>query len=677
MFESFALWTPLILPLSLALAWIILPGYALNRVLGLQRDLSLLLSPAVSIFLIVVAAYLATVFNVAWGWGFALLFIAAVILSALALVFFTARGQVFKQNLQTGAKTTTAKRAKKLGLLSSLGASTYLGLALSFVILMLGSMWIIRNPFALSQTWDAAFHLNALRFIFESGEASVFHVSQIVTAPESYSFYPAAWHAITSLLVLPGAEVSAVTLLANASSMAIISFIWPASLAFFLRVYLPARISRFAVLVLPAFSASSIAFPYLFFSYGVLYPNLLSYALMPALVGLWGLLLFKLDATLHPIDFPLWVLLLLGAITSVATVAAHPSGFTATLIAAVALGAGLTLNTMLSAAFNFKTLFQSREFLVRLGMSLATFALTKILWEYLDTGFGHLWKAVNSNLTYSYGQAFFNSVLSHYPSLVLTAFVLLGICFLFEARLFHLFFMWITFTVFYVEAMTNTDMEFRAYLLGSWYGDPHRLAALLAFAALPLAIAGAAYLISHLPVINKYLETSLSSLVIVALAFAGGVFFQLDKTMSLAMYEWQQSYKVDNEANAISPNELRLIEELPDLVGDSAVFANPWNGEVFVYALTGIDTSRLHVTAYSSPNESYLDANLNRIKEDPEVCRILREEEVEYVLLFLGDSINGHNSDRPAGVKNLFFNDGFEIVQQYGSAVLFKVKACS
>ena len=131
----------------------------------------------------------------------------------------------------------------------------------------------VGEPDAISQTNDAVFHLNAIRFIIESADASSLHVSEVLGAR---SFYPAAWHAVASVVAL----VTGVStpLAANAVSLVIAAAVWPLGIALLARE--AARGSAAVAGSAAALSASLPAFPMLMFEWGVLYPYALAVALV-------------------------------------------------------------------------------------------------------------------------------------------------------------------------------------------------------------------------------------------------------------------------------------------------------------------------------------------------------------------------------------------------------------
>ena len=61
--------------------------------------------------------------------------------------------------------------------------------------------WITSNRSRCSQTFDSVFHLNALRYVLETGNASSMTITGMTNGDNPPYFYPAAWHGLASLLI--------------------------------------------------------------------------------------------------------------------------------------------------------------------------------------------------------------------------------------------------------------------------------------------------------------------------------------------------------------------------------------------------------------------------------------------------------------------------------------------
>ncbi len=74
--------------------------------------------------------------------------------------------------------------------------------SLAVAALIIGVQLVIgfQRPDSISQTFDAFFHLNGIRYIVETGSASSFDLQGLVLPAGQTAFYPAGWHGVTSLV---------------------------------------------------------------------------------------------------------------------------------------------------------------------------------------------------------------------------------------------------------------------------------------------------------------------------------------------------------------------------------------------------------------------------------------------------------------------------------------------
>lgn len=136
------------------------------------------------------------------------------------------------------------------------------------------------NMESFSQGFDNVFHLNAIRYAEETRNASPLHIGDIIRGDGTAEFYPSTWHALASVVGLTGSSVPAAT---NVVTLGTAGLCWPASL-----LYLVRGLTRkpVALLVAGLLSGAFGAFPALLLYWGILYPNFLGYAALPAVLGL-------------------------------------------------------------------------------------------------------------------------------------------------------------------------------------------------------------------------------------------------------------------------------------------------------------------------------------------------------------------------------------------------------
>ena len=120
-----------------------------------------------------------------------------------------------------------------------------------------------------------------------------------------------------------------------------------------------------------------------------------------------------------------------------------------------------------------------------------------------------------------------------------------------------------------------------------------------------------------------------------------------------------------------------MIEQVPEFVpADEVIAVNPWNGSSMVYALTGRQTTSTHVFYRADDDTQVLIDHLDEVATDPEVCPILLELDIEWVLDFGTErTIHDHKLDHP-GWDELASAPGFKLVAEQGHAALYQVTAC-
>src|SRR5690606_19483538 len=73
-----------------------------------------------------------------------------------------------------------------------------IGVGFAAVVITIRFIVIFWEPDNISQTYDNIFHLNAPRFVLETGNASSITLAGLpIDAPGTGGFYPAVWHALT------------------------------------------------------------------------------------------------------------------------------------------------------------------------------------------------------------------------------------------------------------------------------------------------------------------------------------------------------------------------------------------------------------------------------------------------------------------------------------------------
>ncbi|RKQ36700.1 hypothetical protein C1C97_003450 [Kocuria tytonis] len=549
---------------------------------------------------------------------------------------------------------------------------------------------IIQVPDAYSQTYDANFHYNAVRYIHDTGHASSLTLGGLGVGDPT--FYPAAWHDtaafVTQMSQLP------VVLTANAMTMLVCGVAWVLGCLYFTTRLLG---SRPAVAVAAGLMASSFpTFPYLLSFYGNLYPNAMSIAFLPAWLGL---LADALNLSREPYlrsRTALWVAIL--AVTG-AMGLAHPS----TVVVGLAL-----LWIMLLTAW-WRTVRHTNPWWLKVLGAVGLVAWLAILQQ--------IWFAARASQTASSWkphatepQALGEALATVHPSAphlpwALVIVVLVGAGSLLRHTSRWVVGAWAFLVWLYVLVASSRNAHLRYDWAGVWYNDDHRILALIPVVAVPMATAGAVAVLhwvvsrarhtasraARSPRASDGVRTAAARTAPVlrsrTAAVVGGMLavvvgWQLLQTRPMTdIVEYGKSQYAgsgDYPYALVSPEERALLEELPEYVPeDAVVFGNPLTGTSQAYAVSGTQVLIPHNGLPTDHESSVIIHHLDELTTDPEVCPALEKHHVRYVLDFGTRQVNPYAYFDPKGYDQLTPQNGFELVAQTGpEAKLYKITGC-
>lgn len=662
------LWLPLALPALVALLWVALPGLVFSRALGVRTLIALLSAAPVSIAIIALSAILAPKVGLSWGPLPVVLLTALLVAVAIGVRFLVRRVRPTSAAATPSAPAADrpSARARLVGWIRSADAMTLGALGLTAILMARHVKNILDTPDALSQSFDNQFHQNAVRYILDTGNGSSLTLMSMTAAPGDPQFYPAAWHDTVSL-VLTTLGSDNIALATNAVMLAVLAFVWPASMLLMLRATLPTRILRYAILPAGVLMAAFPDFPFLLVGFGVLYPNLLGYALIPATLAFAAQFLGA--GRLH---LPMPVTITLGFFAALGMSLGHPNASMSFIVFLIAW----------CVAYAAQALVRRRRYLLALaygGLGLAVFGIATWIWDIIRPPADQTTWTAFATGTQALGLGISQSAKIDYLSpLLLVLLVFIGVYASIRLRYFSYLFGWAAAMYLWWVVAAGDNPEARNLLTGVWYNDSFRIASLLALMALPLAALGVGYVLSRLahllPLrrVRSWVPVGLSALAAVALVFATQA-----ATYMNTMIDWvSSSYQWSDESSLLTNDELALIEELPELVPEDAViFTNPWTGDSLIYAYTGLDTTTKHTYEYVPKEESFLNDNLYRAASDPQVCTALEKVGADYVVVFERDQINGAQWPYH-GVRRVPGSEGFTEIAREGDARLYRIDAC-
>ncbi|CEA08643.1 hypothetical protein BN1051_02000 [Arthrobacter saudimassiliensis] len=539
-------------------------------------------------------------------------------------------------------------------------------------------VFFMGEPAAISQTFDNIFHLNAVRYVLDTGSASSLTLGEM----NGGGFYPAGWHGLVSgVVLLTGAEIPIAT---NMVAIAVAALVWPLGCVFLTRQIVGDRI--LPMLAAGVLSAAFGAFPILMLDFGVLYPNVLSISLLPIVLGalLPAVGLSGQSVSGQPVVWR-W-LVVLAAVPGLAL--AHPS----TLMALLALMVPVAVRAWWRQASRIRwaergTVMTGVLSTIVLIMGLLVLA---VLWYYVrPVKEDAFWGPIESP-GQAVGEVITGTQMGRPFSWSLFVLIVVGIGVLVAGRCWWLVGMFGVLGFLYVAVAGFPMGDTRWFFVGIWYNDPTRLAALIPVIAVPLTAVAATFLVQRLwilvgrkTVADLYTESSRIQRPTLA-AFAGAVlmvvvltaFTQQAPNIRYAAANAVASYQVGPDSALLNQDEMELLSRLDEkLPEDAVVVGNPWNGSGLAYALSDRESVFTH-TFYEVPESAHILADrLNQAGEDPEVCAAVEELGVDYVLDFGHREVHGgdHGFD---GLDDLQENGVGRVIDVVGDAKVYEITAC-
>ncbi|WP_309485702.1 DUF6541 family protein [Arthrobacter sp. ES1] len=537
---------------------------------------------------------------------------------------------------------------------------------------------VFGTPESFSQTFDNVFHLNAVRYILDTGSGSSFTVSSMTGG----TFYPSAWHDIVSLLA--GVTGASVPVAVNVTNLIVGSVVWPLGCIFLAHTLLGNRVV--VSVAAGVLSAAFGAFPLLLLDFGVLYPNFLGNALLPVALGL-ALQALGLGYQLPQSRTVVW-LLFLAALPGLTL--AHPSSMMALL--------ALLLSPLLYLWFRTALRLWVRS--PKRWLALAGMVAV------LAAGLGALvvaWKAVRpveaaatwqpfESTGRAIGEVITSSGIGRSVSWVVMILAVAGVVSLIlRQKQLWLVGMYLVMASLFVVVASAEFGPVRTFFTGVWYNDPPRLASLLPLVTLPLAAVAAVRcwdkwivpMVVGRPVITTIRpESRRAALRGFALVIVGAVVTGLlgFGTQQANVREAQSAatpgYRLTEDAPLVSPDELALIQRLPaEVPAGATMVGNPWNGSALAYAFSGRKLLQLHLLGEVPSDATKIFDGLNEANSDPTVCPVIRRLQIGYVLDFGHQEIRGWDHGY-RGLDDLVTDGVAKLVDSEGQARLFKLTAC-
>ncbi|HIT44705.1 MAG TPA: hypothetical protein IAC28_01255 [Candidatus Aphodovivens excrementavium] len=667
------MWGSFALSVCILVALVYLPGSILFRAFRFPRVDSLALAPVVTVVGITLLGIVYPRIGITCTWvSVGAPLVAVGVMGGIAVLFMANRGA----KVCPGGKGVDSKafgKAKANRRPRSLSFDAWCLLAYVAVGVIVSTVFFVGTldgPDSYVQEYDNLHHLGITRAFVESGnwtslDDTLYPLPQEanVNPLPAKTFYPKGWNCLAAFPVsVLGVSVA---LAGNAVNFVLIAVVLPVSMFSFLRVVFYRRrpVIAFGALCPLAFTA----FPWAFLIFGPLYPNLLAFAIMPALMGSFVRLLSPgvprrrrvCEAVVFVLGLAALVLAQPNAVFTLGVVLAPYIVWRAAHLADL-FKAGSSAMWRLRA-----TLFGLLAVALIAGVWAFCFSLpmlSAVVW-YDWPAFMGVPEAVLGSLTFTFRMGV--------PQIALAVFVLVGIVFSLRKRRY----LWLSFSFLlpcfiYIVDVTQNGM-FKHFVAGFWYTDSLRIAAMVAFSAIPLAALGlqtafvwvrwlARRACRRRGVSAGGVARGLSAGIGVAIAavFAVAVFLPIGSQenaepqrganpqenaagLRTAFGAVSKSLTEMNSFNHPRVYDLkeeqfvRMVQRF--LPYDAMVINFPDDGSAFAYAQNGLNAYYRYVWTYGSDTETkeskVIRRGLNRIAEDEEVRQAVEKIGARYLLL--------------------------------------------
>lgn len=636
----------------LAVLIIYIPGGLIAAAAGARRLLLSLAAPAVTIAVLAVAAIAFGFAGVPWT-----------LISALgAFVVLAAATWVIRRAI------TGAWFPKSVVSVVGFSPAFVAGTAIAVVIIGVQLGFAIGAPGNVSQTYDAPFHLNGVRYIIDTANGSSMNVTGLILPPGRSTFYPAAWHDLVSVVAM-AAPWAGLVETANIVNVVVAALVWPVGVLALVRLLVPAR--RSALVVGGVAAGAFPAFPLGMLDYGVLFSYFLALALLPAGLAV-GLSLFRLvnGRRLGPVTLQILSL----ACVVVAIGLSQPS---------VVFGLGLFgVIGLVAVAANWIHAAKSTGVRVTLVIGvLVVFAGYALIWRRIGSfGYTAPWNrygSVPEVLLDTFGFSRGDRPIA----IVVAVFIIVGLVVALRRRQWWFVVMWAAAAGLFFLGGVLPAGDLRNLSLGMFYKDVPRLEAFLVLPALVLVVVGVDAVWRL--VARRMSRSSRPVRFVTASAALAFLIASTQLTaMTYAVAHAADAYRLDDRSRILDDDEYALIQRLRDEVGDDAIIVgNPWTGTSWAMALADREVLNPHFnTSHDEPNV-VVNTELNEAGDDPSVCDAIRETGARYVLDFGADRFNGSRLDVKTwigfeGLLDLENSDAVEEVDREGDKVLYRIVAC-
>ncbi len=661
-------WAQILPAAGVGLALLIAPGALIGRCLRLPLQFAAAMAPVFSALTITSSAWLAWFAGQRWQLGWVLG--TALLLGALIAGLFWLAGRLGLTELRL-----LYRHRPQPWRVSALALGQYLiGIGVMACAMVPRYLGALNAPDNFLQRFDNAFHLNAVRWIANTGQAASPALGWMVNSDG----YPLGWHQFNALtLQLAGGELTGTV---YACFLVTIFVAWPLSLSALLESVLrPTALARMA---LGPLALSFMSFPHMTLEGGGLYANLFGLALAPAAMAA----MVQLAQVGERIQLGAWQALVVGLLALLGTASAHPN---ATMLVAAASLPALGWSAWLMYRRPEPT--QRLRLLPRwlwIGGVLAATGLLAVAWEVLAPGLEVApWPAFES-IAQSIGEIAVGTTMGKQAVWTGTFLFIAGVVVVVRRRrrLLWVIGCHLVIAGLYLVSSAFGAGRLRNMITGVFFNDTRRTGSalgilLVVFAGLAIDELWRALRCwvrrNHPQWAGRARRRGFWVALGVSIVLAASTL--PNRGLNHQFGDLQKAYAYARSGNVmISADEQRMLAKLPELVEPDAVIANnPLNGSGLIYALADRQVLNYYMFQRLTPDQEYLNLHFNQASTDQRVCGLIRDRRIGYFLQMAPRMIGDYEYREDYGGLEVYrFTPGFESVAVIGRTALYRVTAC-
>ncbi|WP_176929662.1 DUF6541 family protein [Lentzea albidocapillata] len=631
---------------------LVVPGLLITYLIGLRRLAAVAMAPVIVVGVVALTAIISPLFGFRWS-PMLMLVVFAGLTVLLAAIVLPLRHKLPDPAPADGWRVTVA---------------TLVGITAAVMFGMLTVIRAIIDPDQLIVSSDSPFHYNALVNILNSGNASTLMIDTLGVPDRARGFYPGGWHGLGSLLVMvSGVSVPAA---ANILSVTVALIIWPLGCMLLMRQL--AGPSPMAVGVAGLLSVAFGSFPWELLGWGVLWPNGLGLALVPAaMAALMSMInLAKEDVIGRG---RAW---LLAPVILACVAISHPNAFISLLAVAVS---AIVLSIALSATKHYRA--GNKKLAYTLGAMIVFAAPAYWLVVTKSTVFSGVMAADSKPFeppAHAVGEALTGATNGGKVDWLLATLLIVGIfsCFRQRNRRWLVASHVVSCGIYVLAA--GVDGVNRRMFTGFWYTDSHRIAAMIPITGIPITVFGTIAIATFIRVLLRKeslqqfrAATNFSALAVVPVIAILLVFSTNGLNIQSNSERVAVAYPVVNPK--LTEEEQALFARINGLTEPGTIIAQePFNGSTAAMAVSQrqILFPQLNLSKMTE-EQSYLSDHLNEPLSDPKVCEMANRINLRYLLA--ADGVKGNYFD---GFDYPDPKAGLELLDQGGKFRLYRVTPC-